>query len=132
QRALDLTTTLFKGGAASNADVVQAEAQLKTTLAQAIDLGVQRAQLENAVALLVGKPASTFSIPVSPLAATPPPVPVGVPSQLLERRPDIAAAERRVAAANAPIGVALAAFYPNFTLSASGRFEASSLSKWLH
>jgi NodT family efflux transporter outer membrane factor (OMF) lipoprotein len=132
QKALDLTRSLFKGGAASNADVVQAEAQLKRTQAQAIDVGVQRTQLEDAIAVLVGNPASTFSIPVSPLAATPPPAPVGVPSQLLERRPDIAAAERRVAAANAQIGVALAAFYPTVTLSASGGFEATRLSNWFN
>ena len=131
QKALDLTRSLFKGGAASNADVVQAEAQLKTTQAQAIDLGVQRAQLEDAIAVLIGSPASTFSMPVSPLAATPPPVPVGVPSQLLERRPDVAAAERRVASANAQIGVALAAYYPNITLSAVGGFQGKSLSNWL-
>jgi len=130
QKALDLTTSLFKGGAASNADVVQAEAQLRTTQAQAIDLGVQRAQLEDAIAVLIGRPASTFAMPVSPLAATPPPVPVGVPSQLLERRPDIAAAERRVASANAQIGVALAAYYPNITLSAVGGFQAKNFSNW--
>src|SRR6202158_3586005 len=131
QQALDLTTQLFKGGAASEADVVQAQAQLKTTQAQAIDIGVQRAQLEHAIAVLVGQPASIFSIPLSPLAALPPPVPVGVPSQLLERRPDIAGAERRVAAANAQIGAAEAAYYPTVTLSAAAGFEASNFSKWL-
>ncbi len=131
QKALDLTQSLYKGGAASYADVAQAEAQLKSTQAQAIDLGVQRAQLENAIAVLVGKPASTFSIPVAPLAATPPPVPVGVPSHLLERRPDVAGAERRVASANAQIGVAIAAYYPNITLSAVGGLQASSPSTWL-
>ena len=128
QQALDLTTLLFKGGAASEADVVQAQAQLKTTQAQAIDIGVQRAQLEHAIAVLVGKPASSFTIPPSPLAALPPPVPAGVPSQVLERRPDIAAAERSMAAANAQIGVAEAAYYPTISLSAIAGFSSKSLS----
>jgi NodT family efflux transporter outer membrane factor (OMF) lipoprotein len=131
QKTLELTRNRYASGVASRADVLQAETQLKTTQAQAIDVGVQRAQLEHAIALLVGKPASLFSIPVAPLATAPPPVPVGVPSELLERRPDIAGAERRVAAANAQIGVAVAAYYPTVTLSASGGFEGSSLSKWL-
>ncbi len=135
QQSLNLTRNRYGGGIASMADVLQAETQLKTTQAQAIDIGVQRAQLEHAVALLTGKPASDFSIPFSPLAVTTPlnlpEIPVGLPSELLERRPDIASAERRVAAANAQIGVAEAAFYPTVTLSASAGFQSSSFSRWL-
>jgi NodT family efflux transporter outer membrane factor (OMF) lipoprotein len=131
QKTLELTKNQYASGVVSRADVLQAETQLKTTQAQAIDVGVQRAQLEHAIAVLVGKPPSLFSIPVAPLTTVPPTVPVGVPSELLERRPDIAGAERRVTAANAQIGVAIAAFYPTVTLVASGGFEASSLSKWL-
>lgn len=131
EKSLELTKNRYASGVASQVDVVQAETQLKTTQAQAIDVGVQRAQLEHAIALLIGKPASTFSLPAAPLTAMPPPIPVSVPSALLERRPDIAAAERRVAAANAQIGVAEAAFFPTVMLSASSGFESSSLSQWL-
>jgi len=131
QKFLELTKNQYASGVASRADVLSAQTQLKTTQAQAIDVGVQRAQLEHAIALLVGKPASLFSIPVGPLMTGPPAVPVGVPSDLLERRPDIAGSERRVAAANAQIGVAVAAYYPTVTLSASGGFETTNLSKWL-
>ena len=131
QKALDLTKNRYAGGVASQADVLQAEAQLKTTQAQMIDLGVLRAQLEHAIALLCGKPASVFSIPVVPLTRVPPPIPVGLPSELLERRPDIAAAERRMAAANAQIGVAVAAYYPTITLSGLIGSEASNLTNWL-
>jgi len=131
EQSLQLTQNQYASGVAAEADVVQAETQLKTTQAQAIDVGVQRAQLEHAIALLIGQPASSFSLPAAPLTATPPPIPVGVPSELLERRPDIAAAERRVAAANAQIGVAEAAYYPTLTLSASSGFETSSLAQWL-
>jgi NodT family efflux transporter outer membrane factor (OMF) lipoprotein len=130
ERFLRLTQDRFRSGVASQADVVQAETQLKTTQAQAIDVGVQRAQLEHAIAILMGQAPSTFTLPPAPLAATPPAIPVGVPSELLERRPDIAAAERRVAAANAQIGVAVAAFYPTITLNASSGFESSSLAQW--
>ena len=130
QKALDLTTLLFKGGAVSEADVVQARAQLKTTQAQAIGIGVQRAQLEHAIAVLIGKPASSFTIPPSPLAALPPPVPAGVPAQVLERRPDIASAERMMAAANAQIGVAEAAYFPTISLSAIAGFSSKNVSNW--
>jgi NodT family efflux transporter outer membrane factor (OMF) lipoprotein len=130
-RALELTQTRHASGVASGVDVVQAETQWKTTQAQAIDVGVQRAQLEHAIAVLVGQPASTFSLPVAPLDGTPPAIPVGVPSELLERRPDIAAAERRVAAANAQIGVAEAAYYPTVTLGLSAGLESGSLAQWL-
>jgi NodT family efflux transporter outer membrane factor (OMF) lipoprotein len=128
--ALRLTKNRYASGVASRVDVVQAETQLKTTMAQAIDVGVARQQTEHAIALLVGQPASTFSIPANPLAIGPPPIPVGVPSALLERRPDIAAAERRMAAANAQIGVAIAAYYPTVTLSFSGGLESGSISQW--
>jgi len=130
EKFLQLTRDRFASGVASQADVVQAQTQLKTTQAQAIDVGVQRAQLEHAIALLLGEAPSTFTLSAAPLAATPPAIPVGVPSELLERRPDIAAAERRVAVANAQIGVAVAAYYPTVTLNASSGLESSSLAKW--
>jgi len=131
QKFLDLTKNRYARGVAPRADVLQAETQLKTTQAQAIDIGVLRAQLEHAIASLVGKPASVFSIPATPMALVPPEIPAGVPSELLERRPDIAGAERRMAAANAQVGVAVAAYYPAVTLSASGGFAGSGLSDWL-
>jgi NodT family efflux transporter outer membrane factor (OMF) lipoprotein len=131
QKALELTTNRYTGGLAAKVEVAQAETQLETTQAQAIDVGVQRAQFEHAIALLIGEPASTFSIPPSERHTVPPQIPVGVPSQLLERRPDIAAAERRVAAANAQIGVAQTAFYPSLFLSASGGVEGSKITNWI-
>jgi NodT family efflux transporter outer membrane factor (OMF) lipoprotein len=124
---LQLTQARYHGGVASDVDVAQAETQLETTRAQAIETGVARAQFEHAIAVLTGETASTFSIPVSPLDATPPEIPVGMPSELLERRPDIAAAERRVASANAQIGVAIAAYYPQVSLSAAGGFESAAI-----
>lgn len=130
QQALDLTTHRYEGGLAAKVEVAQAETQLEATEAQAVDVEEPRAQFEHAIALLVGQPASTFSIPASPLHTPPPTIPVGVPSNLLERRPDIAAAELRVAAANAEIGVAKTAFYPTLLLSATGGFEGSSIVNW--
>ena len=121
----------FAGGVANAVDVAQAETQYLQVKAQGIDVGVQRAEFEHAIATLIGVPAATFALAASPLAGTLPVVPVGVPSELLERRPDIAAAERRLAAANAQIGIAVAAYYPNITLSATGGFETGSLASWL-
>jgi len=119
---LHLTQIRFKGGVATEADVAQAQTQLETTRAQAIDVGVARAQYEHAIATLIGTPASSFSLPPMPLDNQIPQIPVGVPSQLLERRPDIAAAEREVDAANAQIGIAITAYYPNVALSGTGGF----------
>jgi NodT family efflux transporter outer membrane factor (OMF) lipoprotein len=131
QESLDLTKVLYETGIASDQDVAQAETQLQTTQAQATDLGILRAQYEHAIALLIGQPASTFSIPVEPLKASPPAIPFGFPSELLERRPDIAAAERRVAEANAGIGVAKAAYFPALLLNSSTGFQSSSITQWL-
>jgi NodT family efflux transporter outer membrane factor (OMF) lipoprotein len=127
QKALDLTETRFHGGVATSVDVAQAQTQLDTTRAQVIDVGVQRAQLEHAIAVLTGQPASNFSIPQSPLNATPPVIPPGLPSQLLERRPDIASAERKAAAANAQIGVAVAAYYPQLAFNTGGGLESAAI-----
>ncbi len=129
-RSLALTKNRYSSGIASRLDVAEAQTQLDTTRAQAIDVGVARAQLEHAIATLVGEPASSFSLTFAPIASAPPAIPVGVPSDLLERRPDIAAAERRVTSANAQIGVAEAAYFPTVTLSASGGFEATDATEW--
>jgi NodT family efflux transporter outer membrane factor (OMF) lipoprotein len=127
---VDLTNTLYKTGIDSEQDLVQAQNQLDTATAQATDLGVARAQYEHAIATLIGKPPAELTIAVGTFNPNPPPVPVGVPSTLLERRPDIAALERTIAAANANIGVARAAYYPTLTLSASGGLESYSFTEW--
>jgi NodT family efflux transporter outer membrane factor (OMF) lipoprotein len=132
EQALELIESRFAGGIASDVEVQQARTQLETTRAQAIDVGVARAQYEHAVAILIGKPPAEFTLPPLPLTAPPPDIPVSLPSELLERRPDIAAAERRVASANAQIGVAKAAYYPLISLGASGGFESSSITTLLN
>ena len=126
-QTLQLTQVRLKGGVSTESDVAQAQAQLEETRAQLIDLGVQRAQYEHAIAVLVGAPATGFHIAEKPLTGTPPSIPTGVPSELLQRRPDIAAAERRVAAANALIGVAKAAYYPNITLGVGAGVESDAI-----
>jgi NodT family efflux transporter outer membrane factor (OMF) lipoprotein len=126
EQFLDLTKARFKGGVATDSDVALAQTQLDQTRAQAIDVGVARAQFEHAIATLIGVPASSFSLPPAPLDLPLPQVPVGVPSQLLERRADVAGAERRANAANAQIGVAIAAYYPSVNLFATGGFESKA------
>jgi NodT family efflux transporter outer membrane factor (OMF) lipoprotein len=125
-KALERTQSAYDTGVGDKISVVEAQNTLQNAQATATNLGVARAQFEHAIAVLVGANASSFSIPVKPVTATPPPIPIGLPSQLLERRPDIAAAERNMAAANAEIGIAYAAFYPALTLSAEGGFESST------
>ena len=127
QKALDLTQTRYNGGLASAVDVAQAQTQLETTRAQSIDVEVQRAQFEHAIAVLTGQPPAKFSLSAIPLASPPPAIPAGLPSELLERRPDISAAERRVQEANANIGVARAAYFPTISLSGGGGFESASI-----
>ena len=130
QQSLDLTRALYETGIGTEEAVAQAETQLEATKAQDAALGIQRAQFEHAIAMLTGQPASTFSIPIEPLKSSPPAIPIGVPSQLLERRPDIAIAERLVAQANAQIGIARAAYFPTVTLSAAAGLESSSIASW--
>ena len=131
QKELDLARARYETGIDDQISVVEAETTLQSAQAGATNVAIARAQYEHAIAVLVGQTASNFSIPVKPMTVAPPPIPVGVPSELLERRPDIAAAERTMAQANATIGIAYAAYYPNLTLSAAGGFESSVFTKWL-
>lgn len=131
ERALELTRNRFRGGIVSQADVDQAETQLESTRAQMVDVQVNRALFEHAIATLVGETPSSFTMTAQPLDLEPPAIPAGVPSQLLERRPDIAAAERGMARAGAEVGVTQAAFYPVLTLNGSAGFEAASFGRWL-
>jgi NodT family efflux transporter outer membrane factor (OMF) lipoprotein len=131
EHQLDLTQRRLQGGVATAADVAQAQTQLETVRAQLVEVGVARAQLEHAIGTLANQKAAEFSIPASPLDLELPAIPVGVPSQLLERRPDIAAAERRTSAANAQIGIAQSAFYPSISLGATGGFESTRAGTWI-
>jgi NodT family efflux transporter outer membrane factor (OMF) lipoprotein len=127
---LQLTLNRFKGGVAPKADVAQAQTQLDTTRVQDTDVTVQRAQFEHAIAILIGKPPAEFSLAAAPRNQQPPGIPIGLPSELLERRPDIAAAERRVAEANQQIGIARAAYFPTVTLGGTAGFAGSQGSNW--
>ncbi len=127
---LQLTAGRFKGGVAPKADVAQAQTQLDTTRVQDTDVTVQRAQFEHAIAILIGEPPAEFSLTTAPLNYQPPSTPIGLPSELLQRRPDIAAAERRVAEANQQIGIARAAYFPTVTLGGTAGFAGSQGSNW--
>jgi NodT family efflux transporter outer membrane factor (OMF) lipoprotein len=126
RKSMELAKARYETGIDTMISLVQAQGALESAQALAINVGVARAQFEHAIATLIGKPASSFSIAVRPMTTAPPPIPLGVPSQLLERRPDIAAAERAMSEANAQIGIATAAYYPNLTLSASAGLESST------
>jgi len=131
QKALELTENRYQGGVASQVDVAQAQTLLETARATAIDVKAARTQYEHAIAVLIGVPASSFTLAYAPLTAVPPVIPPGLPSELLERRPDIAASERQMAAANAGIGVAKAAYFPIFNFPPSVGYEGSSIANWL-
>src|SRR6185369_12389018 len=131
-KALQLTDNRYRGGVAAAADVAQAQTQLENARAQAADTRLQRAQLEHAIAVLVGAAAGDFNLPAAALAIEAPALPAGLPSALLERRPDIDAAQRRVFAANADIGVARAAYFPLFSLNGSVGYESARGSNWLN
>jgi NodT family efflux transporter outer membrane factor (OMF) lipoprotein len=127
QQAFQLNEDRYEGGLASEVEVEQARTILETTRAQMIDVGVARAQYEHATAVLLGKPPAEFTLPPLPLTAPPPPIPVGVPSTLLERRPDIAGAERRVASANAQVGLAEIAYYPAVNIFGGGGLDSGTI-----
>jgi NodT family efflux transporter outer membrane factor (OMF) lipoprotein len=131
ERALQVTTNRYNQGVASGSDVAQAQTQLDATRAQATDLGVARGQFEHAIAVLIGQSPARVTLPPSPISETPPSIPVALPSQLVERRPDVASAERRVASATAQIGVSQSAFFPSVGLTGSGGFEASTVANLL-
>ncbi len=130
EKALRLTRNRFEGGVAAKAEVMQAQTQLSQTEAQDIEISATRAQFEHAIAVLVGRTPEQFKLPVKALDQEPPKIPTGVPSQLLERRPDIAAAERQVAAANEQIGIAKAAFWPDLLITATGGLQSGSIVSW--
>ncbi len=127
EKTLQLTEDRHNGGLASDLDVQQADTQLEATRSQATDVGVARSQFEHAIAVLTGKPPADVNLAFSPATEPPPVVPAGLPSEILKRRPDVAAAERRMAAANEQIGIAQAAYYPSISLTASGGFESGAL-----
>ncbi len=131
ERSLRLTSNRYDAGVAGRSDVAVATSQLENARAQSVDLDWQRGQLEHAIAVLTGQPPSRFSLPSQPFTQQLPEIPVGLPSELLERRPDVASAERRAAAANAQIGVAQSAWFPDLTLSANGGFRNGSFADWL-
>jgi len=130
QKALDATQGSYDAGVGDYISVVEARATLKSAQSSATNVGLLRAQYEHAIAMLLGKPATDFTVPVKPMTYNPPPVPTGVPSQLLERRPDVAAAERTLADANATIGIGYGAFFPQVNLSAAGGYESSAFTRW--
>src|SRR5690606_9983373 len=128
---LTLTQNLYDAGVVGKSDVTLALAQLEGTRAQLMDLEWQRGQYEHAIAVLIGLAPSRFALAAQPFAQIVPDIPVGLPSQLLERRPDVASAERLTAAANAQIGVAQSAWFPDLTLSANGGFRSGEFAQWL-
>ena len=131
RKTVDYAQAQYDTGVGDKISLVEAETALQSAEAAAINVGLSRAQFEHAIAVLIGKTPAEFALGAKMPTGVPPPVPIGVPSHLLERRPDVAAAERTMAAANAQIGIAYAAYYPNVTLSASGGFESTSFTSWL-